>query len=315
MNLSFVYVVILCTGFIVGFVFPFQPRARTLSKAHVGDPVSCGASCASCPTCSPSSETSTPCHPVAAQQIRDAKSSWSFLKEFSGDSLSKDNCAVFLRLSYVGNGKRRDVSQLTLIKLALFSVAQSVKRAGSKIAFQVFVFWGRFPPHKLDAWQKWADLVMKAPNVELSHWLLQGENATNRGSNLVQFEMGLKQTKGDNPFLYFVEDDYFHLETAVGEMIQFSQYKPDAIVFPVDYVDRYLASKNGNQFPGVSMGDMEVVLDVKDDRLTRHWRRVTGTTMTFAMRLQTWLLLLFLLLFFFIFFCSKGSVCTLNMLK
>ncbi|MFT7641177.1 MAG: glycosyltransferase involved in cell wall biosynthesis [Pirellulaceae bacterium] len=68
--------------------------------------------------------------------------------------------------------------------------------------------------------------------------------------------------------VYFCEDDYLHLEGAIPSMLGFyNNFDGDCIVFPTDYIDRYL---NGALYQSyIHLGE------------DRHWRTIRHTTGTF----------------------------------
>lgn len=86
----------------------------------------------------------------------------------------------------------------------------------------------------------------------------------------------------DDELVYFVEDDYFHLDgskTALREALDRADY-----VTLYDAPDKYVpASRGGNPYIDDDGADATRVILTA----TRHWRLTNSTTMTFACRVGT----------------------------
>lgn len=86
----------------------------------------------------------------------------------------------------------------------------------------------------------------------------------------------------DNEIIYFVEDDYFHLENSYQAILE-SLERVDYISL-YDHVDKYIpANQGGNPFIDEDMAEETKVFITK----SRHWKLTNSTTMTFATKVKT----------------------------
>ena len=93
------------------------------------------------------------------------------------------------------------------------------------------------------------------------------ENFSNLSTLLRAFEVGKKE--GED-LVYFLEDDYIHLETALEEMVSSyerisSQLKKELFICPADYPFLYMDNEKTNLLIGSK----------------RHWRTTSKSLMTF----------------------------------
>ena len=106
--------------------------------------------------------------------------------------------------------------------------------------------------------EKYKPLIKKQKSIE---------TFSNLASLLLSFEIGKSQ--GDD-LIFFVEDDYIHLETMLDEMIKSyeriaSQIKNDIIMCPSDYPYLYMNNEKANILIGSK----------------RHWRTIKKSLCTF----------------------------------
>lgn len=94
--------------------------------------------------------------------------------------------------------------------------------------------------------------------------------------------------KNEDAVVYFVEDDYIHMEPVKSpwirridemlfeglESIEFTSGKPDYVTLQ-DHPDKYESMYGGGEISAVWRGGMS------------HWKQTTSTTMTFAARVKT----------------------------
>lgn len=134
------------------------------------------------------------------------------------------------------------------------------------------------------------EIIIYADNVQdTTYTWLQSYNIelkrTNGGSSAGGFRVVLEDALTlDNPneIVYFVEDDYFHLNgsrTALIEGLARVEY-----VTLYDHVDKYIpASHGGNPFIGDDGAEETRVFLTQ----SRHWKLTNSTTMTFATTVRT----------------------------
>jgi len=128
------------------------------------------------------------------------------------------------------------------------------------------------------------EITIYADNVkdETYNWLLEYNidiKRTNGGSSAGGFRIVFDDALllPDNEIIYFVEDDYFHLDgsyQAIQEALERVHY-----VSLYDHIDKYIpSSRGGNQFIGDDSAEETKVFLTKN----RHWKITNSTTMTFA---------------------------------
>jgi hypothetical protein len=128
------------------------------------------------------------------------------------------------------------------------------------------------------------EMVIYADNVtdQTFEWLQTYDielKRTNGGSSAGGFRIVLEDALllPDNEVVYFVEDDYFHLDgvrTAILEALERAHY-----VSAYDHVDKYIpANMGGNPFIGEDAAEETKVFLTK----SRHWKLTNSTTLTFA---------------------------------
>ena len=91
----------------------------------------------------------------------------------------------------------------------------------------------------------------------------------------------IAKTFNDDDIIYFVEDDYLHLENSpelILEGIQLADY-----VSLYDHLDKYLDKGENNPYPNQFVKDGGEDTKVIISKST-HWKFTNSTTMTFAMR-------------------------------
>ena len=131
------------------------------------------------------------------------------------------------------------------------------------------------------AWDRWLRHHWRRVNelqiIGLPGGMKQDQFTTYRYQLLLAREYCARSTADDRrTVIYFLEDDYFHLPTALAELIQFLQFKPDAVATLYDHPDGYTRSDNRLQARfGVTVG-------VNANELSRHWKPIESTTGTWA---------------------------------
>jgi len=110
--------------------------------------------------------------------------------------------------------------------------------------------------------------------------LKRSNGGSSAGGFRIVFEDALKLP--DSEIVYFVEDDYFHLDGSRQAMIEGLE-RVDYITL-YDHVDKYIpAVMGGNPFISEQGGEETLVFLTK----SRHWKLTNSTTMTFAATVQT----------------------------
>ena len=112
--------------------------------------------------------------------------------------------------------------------------------------------------------------IIKHQSIEHNDLIMDQSNKetfSNLSSLLKCFEIG-RDSSSD--LIYFVEDDYLHFETALGEMVSTfervsSQIKKDLFIYPSDYPYLYMNNEQTNLLIGSS----------------RHWRTISKSLCTF----------------------------------
>lgn len=128
------------------------------------------------------------------------------------------------------------------------------------------------------------DITIYADNVtdETFKWLQSyniGLKRTSGGSSAAGFRIVMEEALllDDNEVVYFVEDDYFHLENSYQILLEGLE-RVDYISL-YDHVDKYIpASLGGNPFIDEGGGEDTKVFLTNN----RHWKLTNSTTMTFA---------------------------------
>lgn len=133
------------------------------------------------------------------------------------------------------------------------------------------------------------DVVLYADNVtdETYEWLSSYDCElirTNGGSSAagfrIVFEDALKLN--DDEIIYFVEDDYLHLDNSRQILIEGLERTEYVTLY--DHVDKYIPANNGgNPFITDDGAEETRVFLTKN----RHWKLTNSTTMTFATHVQT----------------------------
>ena len=133
------------------------------------------------------------------------------------------------------------------------------------------------------------EIILYADNVkdETFDWL-QTYNIelkrTNGGSSAGGFRIVFEDALllPDDEIVYFVEDDYFHLDgsrTAIIESLERAHYTS-----LYDHIDKYIPrSMGGNPFIGDDAAEETKVFITK----SRHWKLTNSTTLTFARKVIT----------------------------
>lgn len=133
------------------------------------------------------------------------------------------------------------------------------------------------------------EIYLYADNVtgETFEWLLSYDmnlTRTSGGSSAAGFRIVFEQALklSDDEVVYFVEDDYFHLEgsrTAILEGLERTNY-----ISAYDHPDKYIANiLGGNPFISEDCAEETKVFLTK----SRHWKLTNSTTMTFATTVKT----------------------------
>lgn len=128
------------------------------------------------------------------------------------------------------------------------------------------------------------EVTLYADNVkdETFEWLQSCEcelKRTNGGSSAggfrIVFDEALKYS--DDEVIYFVEDDYFHLENSRQILLEGLQRVDYVTLY--DHIDKYIpAVVGGNKFIGEDGAEETRVFLTAH----RHWKLTNSTTMTFA---------------------------------
>lgn len=128
------------------------------------------------------------------------------------------------------------------------------------------------------------EITIYADNVkdETFDWLQQYGcelKRTSGGSSAAGFRIVFDEALKlpDNEIVYFVEDDYFHLENSRQILLEGLERAHYVTLY--DHVDKYIpASAGGNHFIGDDGAEETRVFLTK----SRHWKLTNSTTMTFA---------------------------------
>jgi hypothetical protein len=110
--------------------------------------------------------------------------------------------------------------------------------------------------------------------------LLRTNGGSSAGGFRIVFENALKLS--DNEIIYFVEDDYLHLDNSRQILIEGLERAEYVTLY--DHVDKYIPANNGgNSFIADDGAEETRVFLTKN----RHWKLTNSTTMTFATQVQT----------------------------
>jgi len=116
--------------------------------------------------------------------------------------------------------------------------------------------------------------------MEKDTHIIRTNAGSSAGSFKLVFEEALKQA--DTEMIYFVEDDYWHLDNACAILLEGLEIADYISLY--DHKDKYIpAAKGGNKFIGEDGAEQTKVAITK----SRHWKLTNSTTMTFATRVST----------------------------
>ena len=131
---------------------------------------------------------------------------------------------------------------------------------------------------KIDTVFKKYNINYKLINLDVSKFEKEIDKVNERGSkvsfnqisNMANINQSLEEAKDSEDLIYFVEDDYIHLRSSIGEMILTyeriaSQLKREIIICPSDYPYLYAKAESTQNFLGQKY----------------HWRKVNETLCTF----------------------------------
>ena len=133
------------------------------------------------------------------------------------------------------------------------------------------------------------EITIYADNVkdETYDWIMSyGMDVvrTNGGSSAAGFRIVFDEALKlpENEVVYFVEDDYLHLQNARSVLLEGLERSHYVSLY--DHMDKYIpANMGGNPFIDDDAAEVTKVLLTK----TTHWKLTNSTTMTFAVKVST----------------------------